>query len=491
MEKQALAPAHKQSLLNRMNLAALWATLVPLGLMVVLGVLLGYSISRQNVLLFSVAVAAVPVSLLLLRQPFDAILIWLLIAPFFAVTYNTLTRMAYWVTHRTLIPAAAISVLLACLSKKRLRIGWIEFFMLAYLVISVFSVLYYYPGNPLPELYHVYDWTVVGMALFWLIRTTAPRGKQLKYLMVMLIILAIVQGVVGLMMNVSVTRGLLPRAWVAMSSNRTTGTLGRDAEFSCTVTAALLLLAHYAFHTRKGTVRTLCMIALVLGSLCLVFSFSRATWLASALVMVLVSVLYRRLAPYVLSLAAILILIISTGVFSGSIAFASERLGYQRTVDSRVISNNAHLKMIEVKPLLGWGYGNYTRYHMAFVEPIEGVAVQDPEIPSHNTFLNIAVELGLVGLFLYLMPFLLLARQSWAAYKELPKDGFYSRDLLLLLWLGVLFWVVVSNFQNIRIAAWGITWIMFLLGLIATLVDASRESAAERAAAFASDSVIA
>ena len=186
-----------------------------------------------------------------------------------------------------------------------------------------------------------------------------------------------------------------------------------------------------------------------------------------------------------------MLLIISTGVFSDSVAFASERLGYQRTVDSRVISNNAHLKMIEVKPLLGWGYGNYTRYHMAFVEPIEGVAVQDPEIPSHNTFLNIAVEMGLLGLLCYLMPMVLLARQSWTAYKELPKEGFYSRDLLLLLWLGVLFWVVVSNFQNIRIAAWGITWIMFLLGLIATLVDASRESAAEKASTFVPDSAIA
>ena len=491
MHKETLATSPKQSLLKKVSLAAPWATLLPLGLMLTLGALLGYSISRQNVLLFSVAVAAVPVGLLLMRVPFYAVIIWLLVAPFFVVTYNSVTRMAYWITHRTLIPVAAMAVLLACLSKKRLRLGWVELFMLAYLVVSVFSVLYYYPGDPIPELYHVYDLTLVGMALFWLIRTTAPRGTQLKYMMIALIILSIVQGAVGLMMNISVTRGMLPSAWVVSSTNRTTGTLGRDGEFSCTVTASLLLLAHYAFYTRRGTIRTLCMIALVLGSLCLVFSFSRATWLASAIVVVLVTVLYRRLAPYVITLAVVLILILSTGIFSDSIAFASERLGYQRTVDSRIISNNAHLKMIQAKPLLGWGYNNYTRYHMAFVEPLEGVAVQDPEISSHNTFLNIAVELGLLGLFLFLMPAVLLARQSWTAYKELPKDGFYNRNLLLLLWLGVLFWVVVANFQNLRIAAWGITWIQFLLGLIATLVDASQESAAERAAAFVPDSVIA
>lgn len=488
MQKQALATL-KQSLLKRVSISALWGTLLPVALMVVLGFFLGYSISRQNIFLFSVAVAAVPAGLLLMRVPFYAVIIWLLIAPFFVVTYSSMTRMAYWITHRTLIPLAAMAVLLACLSKKRLRLGSVELFMLAYLAISLFSVLYHYPNDPMPEIYHVYDLTVVGVALFWLLRTTAPRGVQLKYMIVALIILAVIQGAVGLMMNISITRGMLPPAWIAASTNRTTGTLGRDGEFSCTVTAALLLLAHYAFYTQRGTIRTLCIIALVLGSLCLVFSFSRATWLASAIVVVLVSILYRRLAPYVLTLAAILILILSTGIFSDSIAFASERLGYQRTVDSRIISNNAQLKMIEVRPLLGWGYGNYTRYHMAFVAPVEGVAVQDPEIGSHNTFLNIAVELGLLGLFCFLMPMVLLAKQSWTAYKELPKEGFYSRNLLMLLWLGVLFWVVVANFQNLRLAAWGITWIQFLLGLIATIVDASLELAAERAAAFVSDSV--
>lgn len=491
MQKHALAASPKQSLLERVILSVPWATLLPLALMVVLGVFLGYSISRQNIFMFSVAVAAVPVGLLLMRVPFYAVIMWLLVAPFFVVTYSSITRMAYWITHRTLIPLAATAVLLACLSKKRIRLGGVELFMLAYLVISLFSVLYSYPNDPIPELYHVYDLTMVGMALFWLIRTTAPQGTQLKYMIVALIILAIIQGVVGLMMNISVTRGMLPPMWVAASTNRTTGTLGRDAEFSCTVTAALLLLAHYAFYTRRGTIRTLCMIALVLGCLCLVFSFSRATWLASALVVGLVTVLYRRLAPYVLTLAAILILILSAGIFSDSIAFASERLGYQRTVDSRIISNNAHIKMIQAKPLLGWGYNNYTRYHMAFVEPVEGVAVQDPEISSHNTFLNIAVELGLLGLFCFLMPMVLLAKQSWTAYNELPQEGFYSRHLLLLLWLGVLFWIVVANFQNLRIAAWGITWIQFLLGVIATIVDASRQSAAERAAAFVPDSALA
>jgi len=468
-----------------------WPTLVVLPLILILGILGGFSVSRQILLPIVLIAAAIPAGILIFRQPFDAIIIWLLIAPFFTVTSDELTRRAYWITQRTIIPLAAIAALITSLHRKSLRFGWVEVFMFGYFLISLFSILYYYSSDPLPELFQLYDYTVVGAALFWLIRTTAPRGKQLKYLMIALITLSIVQGVVGLMMNISVTRSMLPRQWIVMSENRTTGTLGRDGEFSCTVTASLLLLAHYAFHTRKGTIRTLCMIALVLGSICLVFSFSRATWLASALVVVLVTVLYRRLAPYVIGLAVIVILLLSTGVFSSSIAFASERLGYQRTVDSRIISNYAHIRMIQVKPLLGWGYGNYTRYHMPFVEPLEGVAVVDPGISSHNTFLNIAVELGLLGLFFFLMPTFLLARYSWAAYKELPREGFHSRYLLLVLWLGVLFWYVVSNFQNIRIAAWGITWIQLLLGLIATLVDASRASAAEKARILIPDSAIA
>jgi O-antigen ligase len=463
-----------------------WSTLVVLPLILVLGIVGGYSVSHQILLPLVLIVAAIPAAILIIRQPFDAVVVWLLVAPFFVVTADEWTRRVYWITHRTIIPAAAIVTLIKHLTLKRLRFGLIEVCMLAYFTISLFSILYYYSSNPVPELYHLYDLTVVGTALFWLIRTSAPRGEQLKRMMIAFIVISIVQGTVGLMMNISGLRSLLPSAWLRLQAERTTGTLGRDGEFSSTLAASLLLSAHYAFHARQRILQVLCWVAMAMGSLAILFVFSRATWLAAAVVAVLVIFLYRRMAPYLITaLVVIAVILMATDLFSSSVAIAAKRFGYQRTIESRIVSDNAHLSMMEVKPLFGWGYGNYTRFHMDFVKPIEGVAVRDPEISSHNTFLNIGVELGLAGLAMYLMQYLLLFKATVTAYKKLPERTVYGRHLLLILWLGVVFWVVIANFQNLRIAAWGITWIQLLLGLIASITDATREPAPAGAGALA------
>ena len=461
------------SILRELLLSPIWLVLLLSVLVLTLGVFVGYGVARLHFLIPIVALLAIPACILLIRQPFNAIVIWLVIGPFFVLTPSTATRYIYWMTHRALIPGATIIALVNGAARKRLRFDLADFFVLFYLLINIFSVLYYYPNNPFPELYHVYDWMVVGVACFWLIRMTAPREAQLRHLMIALIVMSILQGTVGLMMNFSATRAILPEHWITM--DRTTGTLGRVAEFSTTLTAAMLLVAHYVFYVRKRLVQILCFIALLIGSVCLVLSFSRGTWLASIIVALLAIVLYRRMSPYILIMAVIIVSVLTTNVFAESVAFAAERLNHQSTIDSRLISNYAHLGMIQAKPLLGWGHGNYTRYHLPFVKPVEGVPFADVHISSHNTYLSMAVELGLLGLTLYLMPWLLLLKRSSTAYKQLPQEGFYSRYLLVVLWLGVAFWFVVTNFMNMRLASWGNTWVWLPLGLIASILDASEK----------------
>ena len=466
-----LASALKAQLASR-----LWLTFLLLAAALILGALLGYVISRYHFVIPVGLFIAIPVFLLVMRRPFDAILIWLLVTPFFVITPDAGSRYVYWLTHRTLIPFAVIFALISGATNKRLRFGLTEVFLLAFVLLNVFSILYY-DASPSEELIKVFDRVLVGSTLFLLIRLTQPNEVQLKRLIVAFTIMSIVQGSIGLMMNISATRAMLPEAWIRVSSERTTGSLGRVAEYSSTLTASMLLAAHYGMNTRRRWRRVLCFTALLLGSICLVLSFSRGTWLASAIVGTLTIVFYRRLAPYILIMAVIIVSVLSTNMFADSIVFAQERLNNQQNVDARVVSDYAHFRMIAAKPLLGWGYGNYYRYHSQFLKPIGNTPVVDDHIPSHNTFLSMTVELGLLGLVLFFMPWLILFVQSFSAFKRLPRNGFYSRQLLVVLWLGVVFWLVVTNFMNMRLAFWGMTWIWLPLGLIASVVDGSQELA--------------
>lgn len=463
------------STLRAVFTSPVWVILLLAALVLTLGVVVGYSVARLHFLFPMVVIAAIPVSLVLVHQPFNAIVIWLLVAPFFVITPDVPTRVVYWVTYRALIPSATIIALVNGITRKRLRFDLAEFSLLVYLLINVFSVLYHYSDNPIPMFQHVYEMALVGATLFWLIRMTAPREVQLKRLMVAFIAVSVVQGSVGLMMNIPATRVLLPEAWAAVSAERTTGTLGRVAEFSVTLAASMLLVAHYAFYVRKRLIQILCLVALLVGSLCLVFSFSRGTWLASTITAALVLLLYPRLRPYIFLMALIIVLVLSASLFADSVAFAAERLDYQRTIDSRIISDSAALRMIAAKPLLGWGYFNFTRYHLDFIRPVGDTPLTDIYTSSHHTYLGMAAEIGLIGLMAYFMPYLLLLKRSFTVYKRLPREGFYSRYLLLVLWLGVAFHFVECNFMNMRLAPWGVTWIWLLLGLIASILDASEE----------------
>jgi hypothetical protein len=65
---------------------------------------------------------------------------------------------------------------------------------------------------------------------------------------------------------------------------------------------------------------------------------------------------------------------------------------------------------------------------------------------------------------------------SLKAYLKLPAEGFWSRKLLIIFWLLLIFHFIVNNFSNMRVVyGLGLWWIT--LGFIGVMV--SRSLAAE------------
>ncbi len=95
----------------------------------------------------------------------------------------------------------------------------------------------------------------------------------------------------------------------------------------------------------------------------------------------------------------------------------SARASDQRSVWDRKNQTAAALRMVAARPLLGFGWGRYTRdgldyFRQAADYPLSGFAPNaagssERPLPLHDTYLSYAVELGLVGLLLW------LATQLW------------------------------------------------------------------------------
>lgn len=186
--------------------------------------------------------------------------------------------------------------------------------------------------------------------------------------------------------------------------------------FACAV-AALIALRRWRHSGARG-LALLVAVACVFGCF---LTMERGVWIATVLATVataLATTTGRRwLAPGIAISAVALV-----GAFALSPTLsqsASERATYQQSVWDRQNQTAAGLRMVQAKPLFGFGLERYADDSVDYFRqpadyPMTGyrhgitIGVPDPILPIHNTYLSYAVELGLIGALLW------LASIAWA-----------------------------------------------------------------------------
>lgn len=170
------------------------------------------------------------------------------------------------------------------------------------------------------------------------------------------------------------------------------------ALFDCAIGAAAAVLLWRVKWQRMfaGAVVLLCLMG------CL-FTLERSVWLSTALaitVAMLSSPVLRRYLPAVLLTGAVvtgLALVTVPGLASR----ATNRLGDQYTVWDRQNLSKAGVRMVAARPLFGFGWNR-------FADDSQPYLIQGGSYPLvaggrviHNTFLSNAVELGVVGMLIW------------------------------------------------------------------------------------------
>ena len=183
------------------------------------------------------------------------------------------------------------------------------------------------------------------------------------------------------------------------------------ANFSCAVGAAI------AFLRWRGQRRA--WLALAVGLLCIVACFltlERGVWIAAPVATVLTA-LCTRTGRRLLIPGALVAAIAIGAVLTVSPVISqrtSERANSQQSVWERQNMTSAGLRMVEAKPLFGFGWDRYEKdslgyfrqpsnYPMLGYTPVVTLGLPETLQPLHNTYLAYAVELGLVGLSLWLV----------------------------------------------------------------------------------------
>ncbi len=413
-------------------------------------------------------------SIVICYSPLGAILIWILIFPYFVRAAAPLGgSIVYWGLHRIMIMAALAFAVLQVLHGSRPKPKWYaaELVMLSFLGFMIGSIVIR-SDNPVEMLRHFFDRLFVPFAMYFLIRFLCPTERELRQFIPVALITIGLQATIGTISWFAPS--FMPGVWRSEGGDRVVGSFANPATYTSTLIFLSAFLFNAAMTTKRSLPKTVYLLAVALTFFCVFISFSRGSWLGGFLVLLGLCLVYPRLIIISTLLMALFISGLGWLLFSRELDFASQRLQNERTAEGRIITSAGSVRMIAARPLFGWGYGTYDEHVVAFRGSVGDIPAKTRST-SHNTYLTMMAEDGVIAFILYVTPIGWLFVRSLRVWKKLPRDGFPNRRWLALLWLCVLDHVAVSSFMDmIRFNLFGTSIFWMILALIACVVYPSK-----------------
>jgi putative inorganic carbon (hco3(-)) transporter len=210
------------------------------------------------------------------------------------------------------------------------------------------------------------------------------------------------------------------------------------ALFACGVAAAVAMSTWRRLESRcaAAAVLVLCVVGVVL-------TLTRAVWVASVVAplaaMLCSAPLRRRVLPAGAA-AAVIVLVALAGI-PGLTASAQSRAETVRPVWDRLNTDAAALRMVEQRPLLGFGWDTFVTRGPDYLRQKSDFPLTGVGLNVHNVLLSHAVELGLLGFALWAGAF--VCGIVGAAVRRAPPALEPWRIALIALALN---WLIVASF---------------------------------------------
>ncbi len=371
------------------------------------------------------------------------------------------------------------------------QLGAVEAFMLLYLVWSIGSAIlpHTYPaavpiaGEDVEVWRFIISGTVIPFVLYGIGRFVFDSESVLRRLLWFTLGLAAYSAAVSVMQFHGPTPLVWPRFIVEDPSwaVRAVGVLDQPVVNGLILIIGFVVALHLAHQSPTAPWRrtTLYGVAAIMAY-GIFLTHTRVIWLAFALVLVCGLVLARGwragfltgISAAVLGIAANWSDFTSANRAAGGIASDSE-------VEDRLNALETSIWAIQQKPIAGWGIGRFapvnTYHHQRWSPDVDWI--RGYGIVSHFNEGGIAVELGLVGLALWLAVLGLIAYRLLAARRLLP-EGSAQQGVALLALLAFIALIVTGATVDLRFFILPTALVWLLVGI--AVGHADRQRAATR-----------
>jgi O-antigen ligase len=398
-----------------------------------------HGMSMLLLLILVLAWTAVLVSL-----PAHALLLgWVFLAPLFQSSADG-TAAGRALTWAVYIAPALIMLGLTLLRRERVvEPRWIDVLPAAYVAYVVASLALtsdMLQTSPIGSLKAVFTILAIGPVVYYYLTLGPGVRVSAERVVGAVMIAGIVQGVLAV---IDAATGWNPwgdTGWQAFDTGaRAVATLGNPAVLGMFLGVAIACAVAALAWRGPDRLRRLSWLVLATCTPGLMLTLTRGPIIATALAVLIPLVLVRRtrvLGASVLAVGAVTLAVLAPSLQRTEVY--QERVAQRETVQTRVALQDWSLRLAAQKPVFGWGYGSFDRVKNTSGFSVEGIAIASVlEATSHDTYLTILVETGLMGLLLLLLPFAIVGLKAIRTRTHGPDDWLVAASLCSLVVIGL------------------------------------------------------
>lgn len=250
-----------------------------------------------------------------------------------------------------------------------------------------------------------------------------------------------------------------------MQHNRIQGTMVHPNSFGYYL-LSMIPISFALYKDKINEKRKYIYLFLIFILLFLIFAtFSRGAWICLLVIIFTYAIIKNR--------ALILIILIASLLAYSFVPMVTERVNdiFDPSVDSsltgRLNTYKRSLPAFSAAPILGHGFGSFEAINLEYNEE----AIYYTFLESHNDYLRMLIELGIVGFVFYVLIFITLLYDLIRTYLKLDKDNYLKIYYLgaILIWICAIIIAMGDNFLRtvpLQYSLWGFACIVIAMNRI-------------------------
>jgi O-antigen ligase len=334
-------------------------------------------------------------------------------------------------------------------------------------------------------------------SIFFISKNVVDNEKQIKKVFIFFTLLVLYLGLTGIFEHFQMRQFVFPhyimRSWEGGTWGRARGPFMNSSVNGTAIGMMIFMVICLLLRERLRWKRGLLVIVLLTSLVTLLFTLTRASWLAFLVAILMTSIFISSVRKIVIPGFLFLIVFVVIIFYSGLVTrveqeVETKQVGVESPIIARIIKRTSNVKtvtgrwdllklsflMFIERPIFGYGYGTFHDAKDKFLSRSSTLNVSEDlfierRAGGHATLMGILVDLGVVGFIIILYMIWYIARVCKKLYDRLPQGPFIGKELIAILIAIMIVYLINVQMIEVRFFIFPNSLFFFVVGIVVGL----------------------